>query len=39
VTDIFVIGTGEIIVKKFAAGKLFTGEFVSPCGEKTPLSR
>jgi type IV secretion system protein VirB11 len=30
VTDIFVIGTGEIIVKKFAAGKLFTGELVSP---------
>jgi type IV secretion system protein VirB11 len=30
VTDIFVIGTGEVIVKKFAAGKLFTGEFVSP---------
>jgi type IV secretion system protein VirB11 len=30
VTDMFVIGTGEIIVKKFAAGKVFTGEFVSP---------
>jgi Flp pilus assembly CpaF family ATPase len=30
VTDVFVIGTGEIIVKKFAAGKVFTGEFVSP---------
>jgi Flp pilus assembly CpaF family ATPase len=30
VTDIFVIGTGEIIVKKFAAGKVFAGEFVSP---------
>jgi Flp pilus assembly CpaF family ATPase len=30
VTDMFVIGTGEIIVKKFAAGKLFTGEFLSP---------
>jgi type IV secretion system protein VirB11 len=30
VTDIFVIGTGEVIVKKFAAGKVFTGEFVSP---------
>jgi type IV secretion system protein VirB11 len=30
VTDIFIIGTGEVIVKKFAAGKLFTGELVSP---------
>jgi type IV secretion system protein VirB11 len=30
VTDIFVIGTGDVIVKRFAAGKCFTGEFLSP---------
>jgi hypothetical protein len=26
VTDIFTTGTGEIIVKRFAEGKVFTGE-------------
>lgn len=30
VTDIFVIGTGEIIIKKFAKGKIFTGEKLLP---------
>jgi Flp pilus assembly CpaF family ATPase len=30
VTDIFTGGSGEIIVKKFAQGKIFTGERVSP---------
>jgi type IV secretion system protein VirB11 len=30
VTDIFTTGTGEIIVKRFAEGKVFTGERLSP---------
>jgi type IV secretion system protein VirB11 len=30
VTDIFVTGSGEIIVKIFGKGKVFTGEFMSP---------
>ena len=30
VTDIFVIGTGEIVTKVFAKGKAFTGEKLSP---------
>lgn len=30
VTDIFIIGSGEIVVKVFAKGKVFTGEFVPP---------
>ncbi|MBQ8680105.1 MAG: Flp pilus assembly complex ATPase component TadA [Treponema sp.] len=30
VTDIFVIGTGEIVIKVFAKGKVFTGEKLSP---------
>jgi type IV secretion system protein VirB11 len=30
VTDIFTAGTGEIIVKRFAEGKVFTGEHLSP---------
>lgn len=30
VTDIFVVGTGEIIVKKFAQGKIFTNEKIPP---------
>jgi type IV secretion system protein VirB11 len=29
VTDIFIGGSGEIIIKKFAKGKIFTGEIVS----------
>ena len=28
ITDIKIIGTGEIIVEKFAVGKVFTGEFL-----------
>lgn len=30
VTDIKIIGTGEIIIEKFAVGKVFTGRFLSP---------
>ena len=30
ITDIKIIGTGEIIVEKFAVGKIFTGKFLSP---------
>ena len=30
VTDIFVIGSGEIIIKIFAKGKVFTGEKIPP---------
>lgn len=30
VTDISIIGTGEIIIKKFARGKIFTGEKIQP---------
>jgi hypothetical protein len=30
VTDIFTTGTGEIIVKRFAEGKVFTGETFPP---------
>ena len=30
VTDVFVIGTGEIVVKVFARGKIFTGVKLSP---------
>jgi type IV secretion system protein VirB11 len=30
VTDIFIGGSGEIIIKKFAKGKIFTGEIVGP---------
>lgn len=30
VTDIKIIGTGEIIVEKFAVGKVFTGKFMEP---------
>lgn len=30
VTDIFVVGSGEIIIKVFAKGKIFTGEKILP---------
>lgn len=30
VTDIKVIGSGEIIIEKFACGKIFTGRFIEP---------
>ena len=30
VTDIFVIGSGEIIIKVFAKGKVFTGKKIPP---------
>jgi Flp pilus assembly CpaF family ATPase len=30
VTDIFTNGRGEIIVKRFAQGKVFTGELIAP---------
>lgn len=30
VTDIFVTGSGEVVVKAFAKGKVFTGEKLSP---------
>ena len=30
ITDIKVIGTGEIIIEKFAVGKVFTGKFLEP---------
>lgn len=30
VTDIKIIGTGEIIIEKFAVGKVFTGRFLTP---------
>jgi type IV secretion system protein VirB11 len=30
VTDIFTAGTGEIIIKRFAEGKVFTGETLPP---------
>lgn len=30
VTDIFVLGTGEVVIKVFARGKIFTGEKISP---------
>ncbi len=34
ITDIKIIGTGEIIVEKFAVGKVFTGEFLDPAQVK-----
>lgn len=34
ITDIKIIGTGEIIVEKFVVGKVFTGEFLSPAQVK-----
>ncbi len=34
ITDIKIIGTGEIIVEKFAVGKVFTGEFLEPAQVK-----
>lgn len=34
VTDIKVIGTGEIIIEKFAVGKIFTGKFIPPAKVK-----
>lgn len=34
ITDIKIIGTGEIIVEKFVVGKIFTGEFLSPAQVK-----
>ena len=34
VTDIKIIGTGEIIVEKFVVGKIFTGEILSPAQVK-----
>lgn len=34
VTDIFVIGTGEIIVKRFARGQEYTGIFLPPAKVK-----
>ena len=34
VTDIKVIGTGEIIVEKFAVGKVFTNKFLPPAKVK-----
>lgn len=30
ITDIKIISTGEIIIEKFAVGKVFTGEFLPP---------
>lgn len=34
ITDIKIIGTGEIIIEKFAVGKVFTGEFLEPAQVK-----
>ena len=34
ITDIKVIGTGEIIIEKFAVGKVFTGKFLEPAQVK-----
>lgn len=34
VTDIKIIGTGEIIIEKFAVGKVFTGRFLTPAQVK-----
>lgn len=34
ITDIKIIGSGEIIVEKFAVGKVFTGEFLEPAQVK-----
>lgn len=30
VTDIFILGSGEIVIKMFAKGKIFTGEMIPP---------
>lgn len=30
ITDIKVVGTGQIIIEKFAVGKVFTGKYLSP---------
>lgn len=30
ITDIYVLHKGEIIIKKFGEGKIFTGQFISP---------
>lgn len=30
ITDIKVVGSGEIIIEKFAVGKVFTGKFLTP---------
>ena len=29
-TDLFVTGTGEIVIKKFKQGKIFTNEYMKP---------
>lgn len=34
ITDIKIISTGEIIIEKFAVGKVFTGDFITPAQVK-----
>ena len=29
-TDLFITGSGEIVIKKFKQGKIFTGEYMKP---------